>query len=201
MKAIGIEPDKLKIIITQLVRLIEGGKEIRMSKRKGEFITLDELIREVGVDSARYFFLMNTPDTHMDFDLALAKERSIKNPVYYVQYAYVRMRSILEKSKSQIKQIQISTLRKLQSESELSLLSELIKFPYMARQTSEDYQVNRLARYAAEIARAIHNFYEKERVIGEQKDIMEARLALIVATKIILEKLFKILGISAPEKM
>ncbi|MEK7590427.1 MAG: arginine--tRNA ligase [Patescibacteria group bacterium] len=201
VKAIGIEPDKLKIIITQLVRLIEGGKEIRMSKRKGEFITLDELIREVGVDSARYFFLMNTPDTHMDFDLALAKERSIKNPVYYVQYAYVRMRSILEKSKSQIKQIQISTLRKLQSESELSLLSELIKFPYMARQTSEDYQVNRLARYAAEIARAIHNFYEKERVIGEQKDIMEARLALIVATKIILEKLFKILGISAPEKM
>lgn len=201
VKAVGIESDKLKIIITQLVRLIEGGKEVRMSKRKGEFITLDELIREVGVDAARFFFLMNTPDTHMDFDLALAKERSVKNPVYYIQYAYVRTRSILEKSKSQIKQIQISKLQKLQRESELSLLSELMKFPYMARQTSEDYQVHRLARYAAEIARVFHNFYEKERVIGERKEIMEARLALVAATKIILEKLFKILGISAPEKM
>jgi len=204
VKAMGIEPDKLKIIITQLVRLIEGGKEVRMSKRKGEFITLDELIGEVGADAARFFFLMNTPDTHMDFDLALAKERSVKNPVYYVQYAYVRTYSILEKSKSQtsnFQQIKISKLQKLQSESELSLLNELIKFPYMMRQTSEDYQVNRLARYAAEIARALHNFYEKERVIGEQKEIMEARLALVAATKIILEKLFKILGISAPEKM
>ena len=113
----------------------------------------------------------------MDFDLALAKERSVKNPVYYVQYAYVRTYSILEKSKSQtsnFQQIKISKLQKLQSESELSLLNELIKFPYMMRQTSEDYQVNRLARYAAEIARALHNFYEKERVIGEQKEIMEA---------------------------
>ena len=100
VKALGVEPGRLKIIIAQLVRLVEGGKEVRMSKRKGEFVTLDELIKEVGKDAARFFFLMHTPESHMDFDLALAKEKSLKNPVYYVQYAYVRANSIFKKSKN-----------------------------------------------------------------------------------------------------
>lgn len=198
VKALGINPEKLEIIITQLVRLVEGGKEVRMSKRKGEFVTLDELVKEVGKDAVRFFFLMHSPDTHMDFDLALAKEKSAKNPVYYTQYAYVRCGAILKKAK--IKS-QIKDLEKLNSESELNLLKELVKLPYMIAQTAEDYQVNRLARYSLEIARALNNFYEKERVIDEDGKVVEPRLALVSATKDILEKVFEILGIDKPKKM
>lgn len=201
IKALGIDPEKLKIIITQLVRLIEDGKEVRMSKRKGEFITLDELIAEVGNDAARFFFLTHAPDTHMDFDLALAKERSMKNPVYYVQYAYVRCSSILRKVKSKrIKNYELG-IKKLESESELNLIRELVKLPDVILQTAEDYQVSRLTRYAMELARAVHNFYEKERVIDENGKVSEPRLALVLATREILARLFKILGIDAPEKM
>lgn len=201
IKALGIDPEKLKIIITQLVRLVEEGKEVKMSKRKGEFITLDELVAEVGNDAARFFFLMHNPDTHMDFDLALAKERSVKNPVYYVQYAYVRCSSILQKSKSQAPNLKKISKFKYETKSELNLMRELVKLPDVILQTSEDYQVSRLARYAMEIAKAVHNFYEKERVIGEDKELMNARLALVAATREILGELFKVLGIAAPEKM
>lgn len=200
VKAIGVDPENLKIIITQLIRLVEGGKEVRMSKRKGEFITLDELIKEVGKDAARFFFLMQSPDTHMDFDLALAKEKSLKNPVYYVQYAYVRAGSILGKANRKAS-IANRLLEKLNSESEMNLMKELIKLPDVIQQTAEDYQVSRLTRYAMEIARAFHNFYEKERVIGEPREIMEARLALVGATQNILGRVFDILGIDKPKKM
>src|SRR3989344_4982016 len=142
VKALGIDSDRLKIIITQLVRLVEDGKEVRMSKRKGDFITLDALIEEVGGkpssakasagrDAARFFFLMHTPDSHMDFDLALAKERSLKNPVYYVQYAYVRAFNILKRADAESK---ISDLKSLSKESELALIKELVKFPDMVLQ-------------------------------------------------------------------
>ncbi len=201
VKAIGVDPEKLKIIITQFVLLVEGGKEVKMSKRTGEFVTLDELIKEVGKDAARFFFLMHSPDTHMDFDLALAKERSVKNPVYYVQYAYVRCSSILRKLKVKSLKFKVSDFEELKSESELNLLRELIKLPDVISQTAEDYQVNRLARYAMEFAKAVHNFYEKERVINEKGEVSEPRLALVAATREVLAKLFKILGIEAPEKM
>ncbi|MBI2024965.1 MAG: arginine--tRNA ligase [Candidatus Harrisonbacteria bacterium] len=201
VKALGIDPEKLKIIITQLVRLIEGGKEVKMSKRAGEFITLDDLVGEVGKDAVRFFFLMHSPDTHMDFDLALAKEKSQKNPVYYVQYAYVRCGSILEKAKIKSIKHQASSIKKLESASELALLRELVKWPDVVRQTAEDYQVHRLTRYASEIARAFHNFYEKERVIDEKGSIDEGKLALVLAARQILEKVFDTLGISKLEKM
>src|SRR3989344_3906226 len=198
VKALGIDSDRLKIIITQLVRLIEDGKEVRMSKRKGDFITLDELIREVGKDAARFFFLMHTPDSHMDFDLALAKERSLKNPVYYVQYAYVRAFNILKRADAESK---ISDLKSLSKESELALIKELVKFPDMVLQIAEDYQVSRLARYAMSVARAFNNFYEKERVIGENGEVLPERLALVTVFKDIFARVFALLGIDAPEKM
>jgi len=198
VQALRINPENLHIIITQLVRLIENGKEARMSKRKGEFVTLDELIEEVGVDAARFFFLTHTPETHMDFDLSLAKERSLKNPVYYVQYALVRCSSILEKARFKNKK---SDLRLLVGDSELKLIKQLVRFPDVVSQTASDYQVNRLTRYTADIARALHNFYEKERVLGSEEKITRARLSLISTTKIILEKLFGLLGISVPKEM
>lgn len=198
VKALGVDPEKLKIIITQLVRLIEGGKEVKMSKRAGEFVTLDELIREVGKDAARFFFLMHSPDTHMDFDLALAKEKSLKNPVYYAQYAYVRCGSILKKAK---KNPNTKKLADLATESELILARELIKWPDVIKQTAKDYEVSRIVRYATEISQTLHNFYEKERVMDEKGKLNEARLALISAARTIFGKIFDVLGINKLEKM
>lgn len=196
---LGIEPERLKIIITQLVRLVEGGKEVRMSKRKGDFVTLDELIGEVGRDAARFFFLMHSPGNHMDFDLALAKERSQKNPVYYVQYAYVRCVGILRRSRSKKSK---SKLDLLNTSEDLILMRSLVRLPEVLEDTARDYQVHRLTRYAMDLARAFHNFYEKERILGEEnKDLARARLVLVSATKIVLENLFGILGISAPKRM
>jgi len=198
--ALGIKEERLKILITQLVRLVSGGKEVRMSKRKGEFVTMDDLLEEVGTDATRFFFLMHSLDTHMDFDLDLAKERSQKNPVYYAQYAYVRAQNILRKAKS-IKH-QASSIKSLESDSEIKLMLELIKLPDVIAQTAKDYQVHRLTKYATDVAKALHNFYEKERVVGiEDKKLEQARLALVSATKIVLENLFDILGVSKPKKM
>ncbi len=199
LKALGIDPEKLKVIITQMVRLVSKGKEVKISKRGGEFITLDELIKEVGPDAARFFFLMHSANTHMDFDLDLAKERSQKNPVYYTQYAYVRAKNILEKSR--IKNQELKNVNLLKSDSEIKLMLELVKLPDVLTETARDYQVHRLTKYALELARAFHNFYEKERVVGSGGDLEKSRLALVSATKIVLENLFDALGISKPQKM
>lgn len=197
VEALGLPPEKLKILITQLVRLISGGKEVRMSKRKGEFVTMDDLLDEVGADAARFFFLMHSLDTHMDFDLDLAKEKSNKNPVFYAQYAYVRSLNILKKAKLGAK----ADLSLLKSDSEVRLMLELSKLPDLIAQTAEDYQVHHLTKYAGDIARALHNFYEKERVVGVERNLEQSRLALVSATKTVLENLFGILGISKPKKM
>ena len=198
VKAIGVDPARLQIVITQLVRLMENGQEVKMSKRTGNFITMDDLIEEVGADATRFFFLMHAPETHMDFDLTLAKEKSQENPVYYAQYAYVRCGSILEKSGA--KKIK-GNWDVLKAESELRLMCELVKLPDLIWQTARDYQVSRLTRYALEVARALNNFYEKERVIVDDKDLMAARLGLVAATREALAKVLDLLGVSKPEKM
>ncbi len=205
VEALGLPGDRLKILITQLVRLVSGGKEVRMSKRKGEFITMDDLLEEVGADAARFFFLMHSLDTHMDFDMDLAKEKSNKNPVFYAQYALVRCSNILLKSKvpgragkSLNSKVNLGLLT---SDSETRLMLELMKFPDLIAQTAEDYQVHHLTKYAGDVARALHNFYEKERVVGVDRNLEQSRLALVSAVKITLENLFDILGISKPKKM
>ncbi|MEK7076781.1 MAG: arginine--tRNA ligase, partial [Patescibacteria group bacterium] len=198
IKFFGIDSSRLHIIVMQLVRLIRGGKEVRMGKRTGEFITLDELIGEVGLDAARYFFLERSPDTHMDFDLDLAKERSVKNPVYYVQYAHARMCSVFEKAGYSPS---ADSLDLLKSPDEFSFIKKLIQFPEVVEDIAKDYHVHRLPRYAYELARAFHNFYERERIIGEDKNLMGARLALVGASQIVLRNTLNLMGISAPEKM
>ena len=199
VKMLGINPDKLDIIITQLVRLVEKGKEVRMSKRKGDYITLEELISMVGLDVARFFFLMYSADRHMNFDLGLAKEKSEKNPVYYVQYAHARICSILRKSKLQ--NPNYSKLNLLVHSSELNLIKKLIKLPAIIEDTAKDYQVQRLPHYAINLATVFHRFYTDCQVLGEEKDLEKARLALILATKITLKNTLDLMGISAPEKM
>lgn len=192
--------EKSEIIITQVIRLMRDGQEFKMSKRKGEFVTFDDLVGEVGVDSARFFFLMIAPETHMDFDMGLAKERSNKNPVFYLQYAYVRCQSVLKKSKS-FSAAKIPNLKLLNTEADVKLIRSLACFPDVIADTASDYQVHRLTRYALDLAHDFHNFYEKERVLGEAKDTAAARYALVKAAAIVFENLLDILGISKPKKM
>mgnify|MGYP001571949897 CR=1 FL=1 len=195
-KIIGLKNSK--IIVTQVVRLISKGKEAKMSKRKGEFVTFEDLIKEVGLDVARFFFLMYSPDTHMNFDLDLAKERSLKNPVYYVQYAAVRARSILGKIKNQKSKINFELLN---TKEDINLMRMLARFPEIIEEAAGSYSPQILARYSLDLAREFHNFYEKERIIGEEKNLTLSRLALIQATLLIFKNIFNLLGISLPKKM
>jgi arginyl-tRNA synthetase len=219
---------KLETILFQLVRLIKDGKEFRMSKREGNVIFIDDLLNEVPLDVARFFFLMHSYNTHMDFDLDLAKERSQKNPVYYVQYAYARISSILANSKLKTQnsklnenltyrsstprslrleeqtgnKLKIENLGLLKTDYELDLIKTLIKLPELVEEIVGDYQVHRLTHYAREIADKFHAFYENCKVIdNENIEITNARLALCEATKIVLKNTLSLMGISTPEKM
>jgi len=204
-KALGFSGE-FKISISQLVQIMKDGKEVRMSKRAGNAVYMDELIDEIGHDVARFFFLMYSPDTHMNFDLELAKEHSSKNPVFYVQYAHARIASILEKAKSNIQNttdnIQNAKLELLTHESELSLLKELNKFPALIEEVASDYAVNKLPHYAIRLADKFHSFYGACKVIDEQNpQLSSARLSLIKATKIVLAETLSLIGVYAPEKM
>jgi len=189
-----------KIIITQAVRLISKGKEVKISKRTGEFVTFEELINEVGADAARFFFLMHSSDSHMDFDLDLAKERSLENPVYYAQYAAVRCQSILSKSKVKGQMSDVN-LNLLNTKEDLDLMRMLARFSEIIEEAAEKLNPQVLARYSLDLARQFHNFYEKERIIGEEKNLMLARLILISATLTVFKNIFKLLGIGLPKKM
>ncbi|MFH1401534.1 MAG: arginine--tRNA ligase [Parcubacteria group bacterium] len=200
---LGYKKEQTDIIIMQLVRLIEGGKEVRMSKRSGIYVTIDELIEEVGLDATRFFFLAQGADSHLNFNLDLAKERSEKNPVYYVQYAHARICSIRAKCKIQKSKfkITIQNLKNLNQSGELNLIKQLIRLPEIIEDTVKDYQMQRLPQYATDLASAFHQFYRDCRVINDDGSANEPRLALVLAAKIILENTLKLMGISAPEKM
>lgn len=207
-QAIGYNKDDIQIILMQLVRLLKDGKEVKMSKRAGTYVTLDELLDEVSVDVARYFFLSRGSNTHLNFDLNLAKEQSEKNPVYYVQYAYARISSILNKSKKQ--NVSFSNdrskmkqnLNLLKHASELKLIKQLIRFNEIVEDTAKDYQLQRLPQYATELAASFHKFYTECRVIDEKnKELTRERLALVEATRIVLKNTLNLMGIQAPEKM
>lgn len=199
MVAIGF-PEKLDILISQLVRLIRGGKELRVSKRKGVFVTLEELIDQVGLDVARFFFLMYTLDTHMDFDLDLARKRSKKNPVFYVQYAHTRICSIIRKAKQKVNLKKVNW-GLLKHPAELALIRELLRFPELIEDVACSYEIHRLPHFAISLADKFHDFYERCRVLEKDQELRKARLALISATKIVFKNVLDVLGISAPEKM
>jgi arginyl-tRNA synthetase len=197
MKMLG--KPAVEVILMQLVSLMEDGKEVRMSKRTGNFITLMELFDEVGVDVARFFFLMYQPDTHMDFDLTLAKEQSQKNPVFYVQYAHARISGIIRNvaERGNIK----GDLEKLTVPEEMALIRELIKFPELVGDIAANYEVHRLPKYAMDLATAFHKFYDTTRVIVQDKKLSASRCMLVDATRIVLQNALKLMGINAPEKM
>jgi arginyl-tRNA synthetase len=195
--ALGYKREDIDAMVLQLVRLFENGKEVRMSKRTGIYVTIDELIDEVGLDVVRFFFLQRSLNTHFNFDMDLAKERSDRNPVFKVQYAYARINSIFAKTKIKPKQ----NLELLKESAELELIKQLLLFPEIIKDIAGDYQLQRLPNYAIELADAFHKFYEKCRVVTEDKKLTEARLSLILATKIVLKNTLELMGISTPEKM
>jgi arginyl-tRNA synthetase len=202
--ALGYDPSALDVVIMQLVRLFKGGELVRMSKRAGQMVTLEELVEEVGKDVARYFFVMRSADSHLDFDLDLAKAESNENPVYYIQYAHARICSIFRQLKAQggeqpdPERVDYS---RLQEEHELALARKLADFPGEVTSAARSLAPQRIARYLHELAGLLHSFYNSHRVITEDRELSAARLVLVSATRITLKNALRLLGLTAPEKM
>ena len=197
IKALGYKEEQLEFVVFQLVKLLEGKKEVKMSKRAGKFVTIKELIDDVGLDASRFFFLSRGVNTHLNFDLKLAREKSAKNPVYYVQYAHARISSILSKTKSKPSK----KFNLLIEKEELDLIKQLIRFEEVIEDTARDYQLQRIPQYSVELAESFHRFYQHCQVISDDKELTSARLALVLATQTVLKNTLSIMGISAPEKM
>jgi arginyl-tRNA synthetase len=193
-------------MIVQMVRLVRGGESVKMSKRGGEFVSMQELLEEVGKDAARFFFLMRSPESHLDFDLDLARLQSNENPVYYVQYAHARIASIFRQASQDEghnksigpNEIKFSLLK---DPSELALMKMLAVFPEEVYEIGRAREPNRLITYMTELAAAFHSFYTKCRVIGDDRDLSDARLYLAKLTQITLANSLRLAGISAPETM
>ena len=201
-EALGFEKERVRFIIVQLVKLVKNGKEVRMSKRAGNVVAIDELIEKVGHDVARFFFLMYSPDTHMNFDLGLAEEKSEKNPVFHVQYAHARICSILSKAKEQEIDFQQADLSCLTHEKELLLVRELDKFPQLVAEVAQSYEVHKLPYYAIRLADKFHSFYNDLKVIDtDNLELTAARLKLIEATKIVVRETLRLIGVSSPDRM
>lgn len=199
-KVLGYE-GQINYILSQMVRVVKNGEEVKMSKRKGVYFALDDLIDEVGADAVRFIFASYAPSSHINFDMDLAKERSEKNPVFYVQYAYARIASIKNKAES-ITQKEDPDFSLLKHEKELSLLKELDKFPELVEELAGSYEVHKLPQYAIKLADKFHSFYNACRVIDEENsELTSARLELVKAVKIVLGETLRLIGVSAPEKM
>lgn len=205
-EALGFKKEAVKFALVQMVKLVKDGEEVRMSKRAGNVVSVDELIDLVGVDVARFFFLLYSPDTHMNFDLGLAEERSQKNPVFYVQYAHARMASILRKAEEELFKIQDSEFKisniSFINPKEISLARHMAKFPEVVRDAAETLTVHQLPQYAIRLADIFHSFYDECVVIDtEKEETTRSRLALVRATKAVLGETLRLLGVSAPERM
>ena len=204
VEALGYGEDWLKIILVQLVNLLRDGESVTMSKRAGDFVTLRDVVEEVGVDAARYFYVMRDTDSHLDFDLALAKEESSDNPVYYIQYAHARICSIedqLEQEGYQIPELDNVDLSKLTADIELELIKKLAQYPAEIAKSAESKAPHHIARYAYELASLFHKFYNKCHVLVEDEELLKARTALVEATKQVILNVLAVLGVSAPESM
>ena len=201
IKALGFDSDKVKVLIHQFVTIMEKGEVVKMSTRKANFITLDELIDEVGSDVVRYFFNMRSISSHLNFDLELAKTQSDENPVFYLQYAHARISSILKMVKGEHLESSIDNLNLLITEEEQNLLKKLHLFEDEILYDAENFESHRITAYLEELAALFHRFYTQCRIIGSEKKLAEARIALCIATQHILKNGLGILGVDAPDRM
>lgn len=210
LEALGYDPDKLTVVVMQLVRLYRDGKVARMSKRTGKAVTLSDIVDEIGKDASRFFFNMRSADTHLEFDLDLAVKQSDENPVYYVQYAHARICSILKQAKNQeIKLPEIADIKEdekelpyiLTEKSEINLIKKLADFPEEIKVAAENLAPYRITVYVMELAATFHSFYNSCKVLTEDEQLTKARLLLVMATRRVIQNALNILGIQAPESM
>lgn len=206
VKALGYDPERVRVVIHQFVTLMRDGEQVKMSKRLANFVTLDDLLDEVGPDAVRYFFLMRSNGTHLEFDLNLAKEQSEKNPVYYVQYAHARIASILrfaagEGGVTLPNDPHAVSYDRLEGPSEIALAKLLLQFPEVVAGAAAALEPHRLPGYLTDLAMAFHKFYHDHRVVVPEADVSSARLALCACSKHVLANGLAILGVSAPEQM
>lgn len=202
--ALGYQPEALEVLILQMVSLFQNGELVKMSKRTGQGVTLNELREEVGRDAARFFFIMRSIDSQLDFDLDLAKSRSNENPVYYIQYAHARITSIFRQAQeagivpAALDTVKLDTLGE---EAEINLIKKMGEYPEEIAAAARERAVHRMARYAHELAALFHTFYNQCRIIGVEPELQQARLALVLAVRNNIRHVLQILGIDAPEKM
>ncbi len=201
LAALGIDPERLTILISQLVTLRRGGEIVRLSKRSGDIITLKELVEEVGPDACRYFFVSRAADSQMDFDLELAKKESPDNPVYYVQYAHARIASILRLAAEKGIDYRDGDTSLVTSEPELALVRKLVLLPELIEIVALSLEPHHLTYYAQELATAFHSFYMQCRVVSQDEAMTKARLKLVEAAKTVLARTLHLLGMNAPERM
>ena len=204
VQALGYGKDTLKVILVQLVNLLRGGKPAAMSTRSGEFVTLREVVDEVGKDAARYNFLMRRSDSHLDFDLEVAKRQSNENPVYYVQYAHARICSIIRMAAergSQTPSYDQAELGLLKLSEEIDLIKAISRFPEVVEGAALTLEPHRLTFYLNDLAGLFHSYYNKNKVISDDAALTGARLFLVASVRIVLKNALMMLGVSAPEKM
>ncbi|MGE7983030.1 arginine--tRNA ligase [Solibacillus sp. NPDC093137] len=202
IEALGYDRGTLEVDIIQMVQLYKNGEKFKMSKRTGNAVTMRELVEEVGLDAVRYFFVKTAGDSHMDFDLDLAVSQSNENPVYYAQYAHARISSILRAANEQGFEASLENLNLLTAEKEEDVLKKVGAFPQIVADAAKHRTPHRIANYIQDLAAAFHSFYNAEKVLNQDnKELTEARLALITAVKTTLANALKLIGVSAPEKM
>ncbi|HVP05867.1 MAG TPA: arginine--tRNA ligase [Dehalococcoidia bacterium] len=201
VSALGIDPDRLTIIIYQLVTLKRGAEVVKLSKRAGDIIRLRELVEEVGADAARFNFVGRAADSHMDFDIELAKQQSSENPVYYVQYAHARIAGIINQAKERGVDIEGGDVSLLTDDAELALIRKMLRLPELVESMAASLEPHQLPYYAIEMATAFHDFYEKCRVLTDDEALTKARLKLVSAAKVVLARALDLMGMSAPERM
>ena len=202
IEALGYNRDTLEVEVIQMVQLYKDGEKFKMSKRTGNAVTMRELVEEVGLDAVRYFFVKTAGDSQMDFDLDLAVSQSNENPVYYAQYAYARIASILRQATEQGFTASTANLDLLGAEKEIDVLKKVGDFPTVIAEAAKHRTPHRIATYIQELAAAFHSFYNAEKVLdATNKERTEARLALITAVRITLANALRLIGVAAPEKM
>ncbi len=199
--ALGIDPEQLRVIISQMVTLRRGGEIVRISKRSGDIVTLRELIEEVGADVCRFFFLSRSADSQMDFDLELAKKQSADNPVYYVQYAHARIASILRLAQERGIDYRDGDVSLLTTEPELALIRRMLLLPELVETIATTLEPHHLTYYAQDLATVFHSFYMQCRVVSKDEALTRARLKLVEAAKIVLSRTLHLMGMTAPERM
>jgi len=200
--ALGYDKDRVDVVLYQFVTLVRGGEPVKMSTRRANYVTLDDLIEQVGADVTRFFFLMRSPDTHLNFDLELAEEESEKNPVFYLQYAHARICSILDKAEEVgFSHDEDADLSLLTHEDEIALIKELLRFPQELQNAADARAPHFVPNYLRDVATAFSQFYDNCQIIGEEEALASARMRLALAAKTVLKNGLTVLGISAPRQM